>query len=172
MFLILILALLACLHAAPSTTARSAPTGKFIKEGFPCKLAFARLPAANFWERVVGSPSIDGGDAIDITTHFNLKARTKEFRRLYEHGEFTVQAMVDPLLKTQIKNTLINQNGAITRHYPDGTTEDFFGALRMAEFSEDDSGEPMIVTLTVTPSSYDPANRVESEFVVTEVAGT
>lgn len=159
--------------AAPATTTRGTPAGKRLVNSHQSLLAFARLPTFSVWEKEVNSPALDGGEPIDITSQHELLVRIREFRDLYDLLPFTIKCFCDPNAFKQAKNSLINQNGSITRRYPDGSTLDFFGAL--TKYEEDpapEDGQAVMVTLTITPSNYDPANRVEAEPVLTEVSGT
>lgn len=161
--------------AAPTTTVRSAPPGKRLEDGYSSKIAFNRDPDANFWESLgggVGSPGIDGGDEIDISTMHNTVWRTFVARTLKTLTEFSVTALLDPIFYTECVNNLINQEGSITRHFPDGSKVDFYGFLKSIEFDDFVEGEPPTVTLNIVPTNYDPVNRVEAGPVVTEVAGT
>ena len=46
--------------ANPVTTARTAPSGIYLKDGHSTKLAFARQAGANFWEVEIAPPGFDG----------------------------------------------------------------------------------------------------------------
>lgn len=159
--------------AAPTLTARGTPAGFMLENGFVSKIAFARLPTVSFWEKSVQPPSIDGGDPVDITTMFNTKVTTKTPNSpLYDMGACVVVAAYDPNCLTQIRSTLINQPGGVSNHYPDGTTDTWWGFLQKAEPSVLVRGEPPEITLTIMPTNYDPANNVEAEPVLASVAGT
>lgn len=157
--------------AAPATTARVAPTGIKLDDGFSSVIAFARDPNINFWEKTVQPPGIDGGDAVETTTMHNTLWRTFNARSLQTLTEHSVSAAYDPILWTQIQ-TLINHNDSITVHFPDGSTLDFFGYLRTFEPADMEEGTQPEASITIQPTNYDPVNHVEAAPVLTEVSGT
>lgn len=160
--------------AAPASTARSTPVGKFLEEQFATKIAFSRLPAAAFWERTVTPPAVDGGDPIDITTMFNTEWRTAAPRTLKSLMPFDVVAAYDPRFYNEAINTLINEEGSITVHHPDGSKEDFYGYLRSFTPGDNaqDGGDMPTATLNIVPTMWDPTNDVEADPVHTDVPGT
>lgn len=158
--------------AAPATTARTAPAGKMLEDGYSTRIAFARDADIEFWEKTVTPPGLDGGDAIDITTMHNVTYRTMTARSLVTLTEFTITAAYDPTVYTKILNNLLNQPGSITCHFPDGSTLDFFGFLRVFEPQNHVEGTHPEATITITPTNYDPVNDVEASAVLTSVAGT
>jgi hypothetical protein len=157
--------------AAPAATIRQAPTGKPLLEGFPTKIAFARLPNVSFWEKQVKPPGMDGGDAIDITTMFNTQYRTKAARTLVDNDDITVRAAYDPLLYTQILS-LINQEGAITITHPDGTTDSWWGYMRSFMPAENREGTQPEAEIRIVITNWDIANAVEAGVAHANVAGT
>ena len=158
--------------AAPATTARSTPSGIRFPNGFSSKIAFNRDADFSFWERNVGTPGVDGGDPIDITTMHNTTWRTMVARDLMTLTPFTVTGAIDAGIYTDCINNLINQEGSITRHLPDGSKLDFFGFLQKIEFGEFVEGEMPTATITVVPTNFDPVNRTEQPPVLTSVTGT
>lgn len=102
--------------AAPPTTARSTPAGLFLEDGHQTFIAFARLPTFSVWEKVVKSPMLDGGEAINVTTMHNATVRTFAARRLYTLGPSTMRVAYDPNAYDQARETLLNQPGGITEH--------------------------------------------------------
>ena len=157
--------------AAPATTTRSTPLGKILEDGYSTKIAFARKADVSFWEKTVKPPGIDGGDPIDITTMHNTAWRTMVPRNLKTLTESTATVGYDPNVYNHIVE-LINQEGAITCHFSDGSKLDFFGYLRTFEPSDHSEGENPEATITITPTHYDPTNDVEAAPVLTSIAGT
>ena len=157
--------------AAPATTTRATPGGYRLENGFASKIAFARDSDVSFWETDVTPPSVDGGEAIDITTMFNSAWRTKSPRALKEMGDVTCNAAYDPNVYNQIFE-LVNQEGSITVHFPDGSKLDFFGYLKSFAPSNSQEGTMPTASITVTVTNWDPVNRVEAAPVLTQVAGT
>lgn len=158
--------------ANPVTTARQTPAGIMLDDGYSTKIAFARQPNISLWEKTVGAPGMDGGDPIDTTTMHNVTWRVMRARSLKTLTEFTFTAAYDPNVYNTILNTLINQEGSITVHFPDGSTLDFFGYLKMFEAPEHTEGEHPEATVTVVPTNYDPVANVEAGPVLTSVSGT
>ncbi len=157
--------------AAPQTTARAAPAGARLPDGYQTLYAFERAPTLSVWEKSVKPPGIDGGDAIDITTMHNLDFRTMAARALKTLTQSTFKGAYDPNAINQLME-LINASGSITVHYPDGSTLSFFGFLKSVEFDDLVEGTMPEGTFTVVPTNYDPVNHVEAAPVLTSVSGT
>lgn len=157
--------------AAPSVTARVAPTGRKVPDGQGVKIAFKSNPDLLFWERSLTPPSIDGGDAIDITDSFNTTWETSAARTLKKLGDVEVEGFWEPGSYAEVL-ALVNVEDEITLIYPDGSTESHFAFVRMFEREEVARGEPLTGTLTITPTSWDHVNRVEAGPNVVSVAGT
>ena len=156
--------------AAPTTTARGTPTGRKLKDGFPSKIAFSRTPAMNIWEKTLGLPPVDGGDAIDTTTMLNTSVMTRWHQYLVDYGEFTVSGGYDPgLYDTAYDDVNVNQE--ITRYFADGSTIDFWGYIRRVEFAEASKGTFPEVTLTIVPTNEDNDGNEQAP-VLTSVTGT
>ena len=162
--------------ANPSNTTRAAPgpaaSAKRLEDGHPSKIAFARDTDVRFWEVSGNPPGLDGGDEINITTMHNTTWRTMAARSLKTLTPSVWKVGYDPGVITEINNNLINQEGSITRHLPDGSKLDFFGFLQKIEFGEFVEGEMPTATITVVPTNYDPVNRTEQAPVLTSVTGT
>lgn len=155
----------------PSTTARTTPPGIVLEDGFSATIAFERDPDVNFWEKTVSPPGIDGGDAIATTTMHNTLWRTMAARSLQTLTEMTTKVAYDPVVYSEIL-ALVNQPGSITVHFPDGSTLDFFGYLRLFEPDDLTEGEQPEATVTITPTNTDPSDSTEAAPVLTEVSGT
>jgi hypothetical protein len=112
-----------------TTTERGTPGGTKLGDGYQCLIAFAQDADVSLWEKSVTPPGIDGGDPVDTSTMHNTTYRTKAARQLKEltNGSFT--AAYDPQVYDQIVS-LINVEGWITVHFPDGSTLDFMGYLK------------------------------------------
>lgn len=111
------------------TTPRGNPVGPYFEDGFQTLLAFAADPDVKLWERTVQPPGIDGGDPIDITTMHNEELTTSAPRSL---KSITASTMVVAYNGESLEQAmaLINVNGWITAHLPDGSTYDFVGYLK------------------------------------------
>lgn len=158
--------------AAPSTTALSTPAGIELWDGFSARIAFDRDPDASLWVKTLKLPGIDGGDAIDATTMHNVLYRIMRERSLITITDITGTATFDPNFWNNAVSNLINQNGAITVHIPDGSTLDVWGFLRTADIQEFAEGTLPILNFAITVSNFDPVNRVENGPVLTSVSGT
>ena len=112
------------------TTARGTPSGTVLEDGFVVKIAFAASATIAFEEKTVQPPGLDGGDPIDVTTQFNVKWRGKAARSLITGTDAQTTVAYDPAVLTAIETTLLNVNGWITIHFPDGSTYDFIGYLK------------------------------------------
>ena len=157
--------------AAPTLTARQDPAGIKLKDGYKSVYAFNRDPDISLWEMEVGPPGMDGGDAIETSTMHNDIWRTMAARALKTLTESTFTFAYDPAVYTQLNN-LINEEGSITQHFPDGSTLTFYGYLRVVEFDPLVEGEMPTGTATVTPTNQDPVTGAEEGPVVASVAGT
>ena len=158
--------------AAPATTERVAPAGIRLDDGYQTLIAFALDPDVSFWEKTVKPPGLDGGDAIDTTTMHNVTWRTFAARQLKTLTNAQTKVSYDPNVYNNILSNLINREGAITVHFPDGSTLDFFGFLRTFDPQPLTKGQMPRATVAFTPTNYDPANNVEAGPVLTSVAGT
>lgn len=157
--------------AAPASTVRATPAGIKLDDGFSTKIAFALDANVEFWEKTVKPPGLDGGDAIDTTNMHNVTYRTMAARALKTLTESTLTVFWDPQCYVSVL-ALVNAEGSITAHFPDGSKLDFYGFLRTFEPNEHTEGEPPEATISITPTNWDPANRVEAAPVLTSVAGT
>jgi len=157
--------------AAPAVTARQAPTGRMLEDGFSSVYAFSRDPNVNLWEKTVTPVGIDGGDAIDVTTMHNDNWRTFAPRTLRTLTEGSFTAAYDPICYNEILQ-MINIEQAITQHLPDGSSVAFYGYLRVFEPNELSEGEHPEATVTIQPTNRDPTTGAEEAPVVTLVAGT
>lgn len=153
------------------TTARLAPNGLELEDGFPTTIAFASDPDVAFWEKTVTPPGLDGGDAIEQTTMHNNRLRTFAARSLITMTEMSLTAAWDPALYEAILD-LINVEGSITVHFSNGDTVDFFGYLRVFEPQEMSEGEQPEAQITIQPTNRDPVTHAETEPVWTGTAGT
>ncbi len=157
--------------AAPTVTARLTPVGIMLQDGYVSHITFAADPDISFWERSVQPPGMDGGEPINLTTMFNNTYRTNVPRQLITLTPIKVVACYDPAVFSQIQ-ALMNVVTAVTVLFPDGSTIAFWAFLQKFEPGELVEGKEPEATLTIVPTNYDPVNDVESDPVVTSVAGT
>lgn len=165
--------------ASPSTQSRTTPDGIYLHEGYQSLIAFGLDDGLNLWEIDVGLPGIDLGDMIDITTQHNTRYRTKAFQSLADITEFTFTAAYDPVIWDELLTTavaggngVLGLNSDVTRIFPDGSTIDFWGGIRMWAPEDHVIGTFPTATVTVGITNYDPANNVEAGPALTSVSGT
>lgn len=157
--------------APPVTTSRVIPPGIKLLDGFSTVIAFSLDSNVNLWEIGVSPPGVDGGDAIEVTNMHNVTWRTFEPRALYTLTESSFTSFYDPVVYDEVLS-LINVRGSVTIHFPDGSTLDFYGYLRVFEPQEIVEGDVPQANVTIQPTNWDPTNNVEAAPVMTSVAGT
>lgn len=109
-------------------TARSAPVGTMLENGYQSLVAFEDDPDISFWEKDVQPMGFEGGDKIEITTMHNTTVRTYAAQALPGATDGEVTAAYDPAVLSQIV-ALVNVNNLVTFHFPDGSSWDFYGFL-------------------------------------------
>lgn len=157
--------------AAPTPTARVAPGGIMLKEGYKTVVTFAADTDVSLWEQAVKPPDVDGGDPIDTTTMHNVTWRSSHPRALKSLQNAQASGGYDPDVINQII-ALVNVNTTITETFPDGSTLAYYGYLRAVEFGELVEGELPECTFQIEPTNWDPTNRVVAGPVLTSIAGT
>ena len=157
--------------AAPATTARVDPVGIKVDDGYQTLIAFEADPDISFWEKTVQPPGMDGEDKINTTTMHNVTWRTFASRALVSLTEASLTVAYDPDAYNQIL-AILNVEGSITVHFPDGSTLDFFGFLKNFEVQDHEEGAQPEANIIIEPTNYDPVNNVEAGPVLTSVAGT
>jgi len=113
----------------PTTTARQTPNQAKLRDGYRVLYAFALDPDVCIYEKTGTPPGYDGGDPTDTTTFHNTQVRTKAPRTLIDVTNGKFKGTYHPLAYNQIL-ALINQEGSITCHLPNGDTVDFYGYLK------------------------------------------
>lgn len=134
------------------TTARSTPSGDLLEDGYQSLIAFAADADISLWEKSVQPPGIEGGDEIDITTMHNVTWRTRAARSLKTLTNSSITVAYDPAVYTQIL-ALINVNGWITVHFPDGSTLDFVGYLKNFTPNELSEGAQPEASCEIVPTN-------------------
>ena len=158
--------------AAPATTAIATPGGIQLKDGFKTIISFARKSNVSLYQISGKPPGLDGGDKIKITTMHNTLYHTAYQQSLIMLTDGSMVCAFDPNAINEIINTLINQNGAITVHFSDTSTFDFWGYIQKFEIQEQKIGEYPTANVTFVVTNYDPTNHVEAGPVLTSVSGT
>lgn len=157
--------------AAPTPTTRATPAGIMLDDGHSTKITIAADTDISFWERTVQPPGIDGGDAIDQTTMHSVTWRIMRARALKTLTECQATVGYDPNVYNNLL-PIINLETTITITFPDLSTLAFYGFLKSFEPTDNTEGEVPEATITITPTNFDPTNKVEAGPVLTSVAGT
>lgn len=155
----------------PLTTARVAPLGIALGDGYSTKIAFAADDNISFFEKTVKPPGIDGGDGIEVSTMHNTTFHTMRPRSLVRITQSTIVAAYDPSVLNEIL-ALVNVETDITVHFPDGDTFDFFGYLQTFEPQDHAEGSQPEANITITPTNIDPGDGREAGPVATVTTGT
>ena len=157
--------------AAPAATARQTPAGIKLKDGHGTLVTFAADPDISFWEVEVKPPGMNGGDAIEQTTHHNVTYRTKAPQALIDltNGEGTCQ--YDPNVTVQVR-ALINVETTLTITYPDGSTDAIYGYLQTFDPDPIVTGSPPQASFTFVPTNVEPGTSTETGPTFVNVAGT
>lgn len=142
-------------------TARSAPVGTMLENGYQSLVAFADDPDISFWEKSVQPPGLDGGEKIDITTMHNTSVKTYAPQALSGMTDGDMTVAYDPVVLSQII-ALINVSNAVTNHFSDGSSWDGFGYLQTFTPNAMSNGEQPEATCTVVYTNVDPADGSES----------
>lgn len=156
--------------AAPVPTARLAPVGTMLKDGYQTLITFAADPDVALWEKTVQPAQINGGDAIPTTTMHNQNWETAHPQSLKKQEAGQATFAYDPKKYANIM-ALINVLTVITTTFPDGTTEAAFGWLKSFNRAALQKGEFPEATGEIEFSGCD-TNGVEQAPVVTPVSGT
>ena len=158
--------------AAPTpASARVTPTDWKEDQGYPIFIVFAANPGVNFWEITVKPPGVDGGDAIETSTQFNLHVHTKRARFL--------KMITDSGAKVQIAAgslnacyNLVNVETTVTIIFPDGATYCFYGYLKSFILGDFAEGEKPTGDIVVVATNWDVTNSVEAVPVYNAKTGT
>lgn len=168
---VFVVVLAGVLCAAPTPTARTSPTGIKLPDGYQSKITIAADVDINLFERTTRPPGIDGGEPIEQTTMFNTSYRTFAARQLQTLTATSYKCAYDPQVITELL-AVINRNTTITQSFFDGSTLAYYGYVQKVDFDELAEGALPMCTVTIVPTNFDPANRVEAGPVVTSVSGS
>lgn len=155
----------------PAPTARVNPTGVRLKNGYRTLITMSGNASIGLWEKTIGLPGLDGGDAIDITNMHSVTWREMAVRSLMTLTEFQFTAAFKPSSYIDLM-AQINVEQAFTIHLPLGYRLVFYAALRVVEFSAMTEGEAPEATCTVTPTNVDPITGGSEPPVLLTTAGT
>lgn len=156
--------------AAPSATVRQDPVGIKLPDGYRALITLEDDPDISFWEKDVKPVGVDGGELIPQTTMHNDLVETFYPQSLYRLTDGTSKVAYDPQVITQIM-AMINRNQVITVRYRDGSTDAFWGCLRMFERDALQKGTQPEATVTFSPTNTDDAGA-EQVLVNVSVSGS
>ncbi len=157
--------------AAPAITARTLPTGYRLPEGFKITIAFAFKNTVQFWEKAVKPGGIENGEPLPFTTQHNINWHTFRPRALKTRGHYTATVAYDPDVLPDIV-TMCGKEDSVTIHWPEGSTDSFYGYLMKFEPKELKEGEPPDADIEIAVTNWDYVNSVEQGPVFTAAAGT
>lgn len=166
---------------APSATSRPDPGGIMLENGYRTLITNSADPDLSIWEIEVGSAGIDGGEPIDTTNQHRDTYRTRAPRALISYEPYEVKfayeagvqkSQIEALINKRRTGAGANDGVVITETMPDGTTLAYYGYFQKVMFDPKVEGEMPTGTLTVVPTNWDPANRVEAGPTLVEVEGT
>lgn len=157
--------------APPTVTPPGTPVGYKLGDGWRTLFTFQNKPSIQLWEVAVKPGGFDGGEKIDTTTMHNNKWRTMAPRHLFTLTDVTATCAYDPDMIPDLLSQL-NLQQSITTTFPDNSKYAFYGFLQKAEFEENKEGEMPRMTVTVTPTNWDPVGGVEADPVFQPAAGT
>lgn len=154
---------------APAVTARIAPVGIDLQDGYQSFIAFALDPDISFWEVSLTPPGRESS-MIDQTTMHNDEYETQSVHHLKKVGDITGKAGYDPAVKSQI-DAIIGRNGSVTFHYPDGSTESVWATLQSATHDEHSRKTKPMINFTIVCTNRDNAGDEQAPVIVS-VPGT
>ena len=147
------------------------PSGTFLEDGFPTKIAFSSNDNAALWEKTVTPPGYDGGDKINVTTMHNAAWRTFAARALKELTDSAFSAAYDPKAYNDLMS-VINVEQTLTVHFPDGSTLAFYGYLKSFLPDEVSEGEQPTATVEIVATNRNPSTGAEAGPTYTASTGT
>jgi len=127
-----------------------------LKDSFGISVTFASDPDLNLAvdPTSITPPGLEGGDAIDTTTHSNTQFRTKYPRTLIDISNASMTAIYDPDAWNDIV-ALINENQQITFSFPDNSSIVFYGYLQSFVPNEFVEGSPATAEMTIVVTNDD-----------------
>ncbi len=146
----------------PAVTARIDPVGQRLRNGYRTLVCFAADPNVSLWEKTVQPPGVDGGDPVDTNTMHNDTWFTQAARTLKKMTDGGMTVAYDPAVYDQIV-ALINVEGSVTIHFPDGSAVAFFGYLKSFEPGDNAEGEQPEATCVIVCTNTDPMDGTEAD---------
>lgn len=157
--------------AAPPVTERATPDGAMLENGYQALVAFNAAPNVQLWEKEVTPPGIDGGEPIDTMTQHDVTWSTQRPRALKKHTNGSFTAGYDPYILHD-PGSIINLEQAITWHYPDGSSETYWGYVKSFVPTGMTDGTMPTATVEIVITNWDPYNCVVAGPVYTAGTGS
>jgi hypothetical protein len=126
----------------------------YLLDGFKTLISFTNTPTILLREKSVTPLGLDGGDKIDITTMRNIEVRTYSPQHLIDTTDLSLVCSYDPAVLVELL-ALINVEDLIVITHSDGTSWEFFGALRSFIPNENTIGEQPTANLVISPTNVD-----------------
>jgi len=155
--------------AAPTPTARVAPTGPKFTDGYKTLITLAADSNIEFWEKEVTPPGVEGGDPIMTGDMFNTAWETKVLQALKTTTPVTLVANLKGVTLTSCV-AICNVATTITVRFPDTSTLCFYGGLRSAKPNAFVKGQQPTITIVIEPTNTDPSDGSEAGPVFTAAA--
>jgi hypothetical protein len=132
--------------------------GTKMEDGFKTLVSFANGPSGGvlYWETEVTPPALSALGVIDTTTMRNTKYRTKATRSLIDLLASTFTAAYDIAIVTDLL-LMIGVSQLITITFPDGQTQQFYGALNEFTPGALTEGEMPTAEFSIEPTNVDSA---------------
>lgn len=160
--------------AAPTPTARVAPTGIPLENGHPVHITCELNPAIEFWEIAVKPFKIEIAD-IKTSNQFNTSVHTYSAAALAELGECEGEAMYDPIVMAHILGLtgtkILGVNTVWTYTYPDNSTEAFWAFLKSFDREQNEEAKLPKAKFVIRLSNHD-NSRIERVPVLANIPGT
>lgn len=144
----------------PAVIARGVPDHSFLEDGFQITIAFSADTTIALYEKVVTPPGVDGGEPIPLANQLSTTYRTFTSRALktLTPMQFTCAYATKAYPRLV---TLINVEGTITIHWPDGATLSFYGFLQAFQPAPVSEGVNPEASCIIVPTNRDPISKVE-----------
>ena len=147
--------------AAPTATARVAPSGAKLRNGHKTFVTLAIDPNIEFWEKEVTPPGIEGGepvaqgDMFDVAWTTKIPAALKEMTMMTLIANYGGQTYPDIVAATNVPTT-------ITPTFPNDAKLAFYGYLKSFKPGSAKRNEQPNATVEIVPTNLDPTDFSEA----------
>jgi hypothetical protein len=147
------------------------PVGNKIGDGFPIILTFANNPTLALWWKTVKPPGMQGGEAVDDTSMYNVAYNTFNPRKLKKLTPVTSTAQWDEDQYNAYFDQ-INKNQLISVTFPSGRVIQFWGYLQNFDPNEMSEGNDTTAAVTIMPTMKNSAGAETALAVGTTTSTT